>query len=315
MSVIFPTEPAKVKIHLVPKNTDAITYRVEDTLILSAWMSDHFQRVHQENVMTDDEFHECYCDGCFRNSYYFLEDYKNEDGDVDWDDPDLENHCNVYDDGYGGQYCPRGFNKEGHYVDFSVANMVFEISLTYLGKSPRFECVGDSAFLQKLMIEKDGTLKATPIQMASNVFGTEEYPEGICWGYNSKPINLRQMVSSYFSTPFNNDLLSLDAFEENCNDIRHNTYYDEENLNLNETYLCEKADALMILDAEEDIQAFYTMLMAGFKPLTKASHVMLIPLNETEFERNGKLYRGYQTIPDAVNKHWFISQGLLVGQI
>ena len=114
MSVIFPTEPATVKIHLVPQNTDAITYRIEDTLVISAWMPDEFRRITQEDIMTDDEFYDNYCSGCHRNHYDFLDQYYHEElDDIDWDHPDLENHCNVYDNGYTGQYCPRGFDKEG----------------------------------------------------------------------------------------------------------------------------------------------------------------------------------------------------------
>lgn len=319
MSVIFPTEPALVKIHLLPKNTDAITYRVEDTLVISAWMPDNFKNITQEHIMTNDEFYDEFCSGCIRNSCTFLDNYYDEElEDVDWDHPDLENHCNVYNDGYAGQYCPRGFSKEAENIDFSVANMVFEIYLTHLGKIPRFEFVRDSAFLQGILVE-DGVITATQIRMAANVFGSEDYPGGICWGYNSKPNNLREMVTNYFDTPFNNDLTPLESFEDNCYYIRNDDYTEEE-VSKNETYLCKNSDALMILDAEENIQGFYTMLMAGFKPLPKAPHVMMIPLFECEFERNGNLYRGYKTIDDAVNKSWFISpnsgnQGLLVGQI
>lgn len=319
MSAIFPTEPAKVKLHLVPQNTDVLTYRVEDTLVISAWMPDRFQHIHQSREETNDEFYERYCEGCSRNCCDFLEQYYDEDlKDVDWDHPDLEDHCSVYDNGYNGQTCPRGFYPEDTEVSFDVANMVFEIHLTHLGKVPRFEYVKDSAFLQagKLV---DGEFQATDILMASNVFGSEDYPEGICWGYNPKPHNLREMVTNYFSTPFNNDLVSLEDFAENCYSIRNYRVY-EGNLHENETYLCKNADALMILDAEENVQGFYTMLMAGFKPLEKAPHVILIPLYETEFERAGSSYRGYQTVPDAVGKPWFISPtgedvGLLVGQL
>jgi hypothetical protein len=320
MSVIFPTEPAKVKIHLLPKNTDAITYRVTDTLVISAWMSDGFQHIHQTTKMTDDDFYNQHCEYCDRNCHSFLDAYYDEEnGEVDWDHPDLEGHCSVYDDGYHGQYCPRGFEKEDNYISFDVSNMVFEIHLTHLGKIPRFEYVKDSAYLQGIEVEDGNLLKATHIEMASNVFGDSSYPEGICWGYNPKPKNLREMVTNYFSTPFNNDLVSLETFEENCYEIR-NSSYSECEVGDEEMYLCKSADALMVLDAEENIQAFYTMLMAGFKPLPKAPHVMLIPLVDCEFERNEKLYRGYNTIPDAVDKSWFISPngedtGLLVGQL
>lgn len=324
MSVIFPTEPAKVNIHLVPKNADKISYRVADTLVLSAWMPDGFHTIHQKSKMTNDEFFESYCDGCHRNCYGFLEEYTDEEtGDIDWDDPDLADHCSVYDDGYHGQICPRGFELQDEYVDFDIANMVFEIHLTHLGTSPRFTYTKDSAYLQASTEDEDGIFVGTYVEMASNVFGDASYPEGICWGYNPRPNNLREIVSFYFSTPFNNDLCSLDVFQENCREIRYSVdteNYSKNNLDSGEKILAYGIDAVMILDAEENIQGFYTMLMAGFKPLPEAPHVMLIPLKECEFERNGNLYRGYSTIPDAVGKSWFVSpdidsEGLLVGQL
>ena len=324
MSVIFPTEPAKVNIHLLPKDAEMFTYRVADDLKISAWMPDGFQRVEQSSAMTNDDFYHENCEDCSRNSYYFLEDYKDEDGDVDWDNPDLEGHCNVYDNGYYGQNCPLGRTKQDYEASFDVSNMVFEIHLTHLGPLPRFVYTGDSAYLQAARLNEDGVLEATDSLMAANVFGDADYPERICWGYNQKPNNLREMVTYFFTTPFNNDLTPIEAFEENCGIVQResaNDYnYSTGNLFSGEKYLTGSADALMLLDAEADIQAFFTMLMAGFKPLEKAPHVMMIPLVEYEFKRSGNTYRGYKTIEDFVGKSWFISnvgedKGLLVGQL
>lgn len=322
MSVIFPTTPAKVNLHPLPKNAEMITYRVDDVLSLSAWMPDEFYRIQQIRNETNDDFYENHCDGCWRNSCDFLNDFEDEDGEVDWDHPDLSNHCGVYDNGYEGQYCPRGFEKEDTNIDFFVSNMVFEIHLTHLGEVPRYQYVKDTAFLQAGKVLND-ELIATSLRMASNVFGYEDQPEGICWGYNSKPNSLREIVSQYFSTPFNNDLLNLETFEENCIAGRREASrdrYSSSYLEPNERFLSNTKDALMIIDAEENVQAFFTMLMAGFKPLSEASHVMLIPLTESEIEKDGKVYSGYITIPDEVNKSWFISptgemSGLLVGQL
>lgn len=322
MSVIFPTEPAKVNIHPVPKNAEMITYRVDDTLSLAAWMPNDFHRVQEQRNETNDDFFERYCDGCYRNCSSYLDDYADDDGEIDWDHPDLDGYCNVYEDGYYGQHCPRGFVKDNNNIDFSVSNMVFEVHLTHLGDVPRYQYSRDTAFIQagKMVNEE---LVTTSMRMASNVFGDEESPEGICWGYNSKPNNLREAVSLYFSTPFNNDLLNLETFEDNCITCRREVARDRYSscyLTNTERFLTYTTDALMIVDAEENVQAFFTMLMAGFKPLPEASHVMLIPLKESEIEKNGKVYHGYITSPDEVNKSWFISptgemSGLLVGQL
>lgn len=324
MSVIFPTQPAKVAIHLVPKGANMITYRVSDALVLSAWMPQGFQEINQFRTETDDDFYNNRCDYCDRNSCSFLENYWDEElEETDWDHPDLEGHCNVYDDGYHGQYCPKGFEKEELNVNFSISDMVFEFHISHLGESPRFKYIKDSAYLQAGRLDEDGFLEGTPVKMASNVFGTEDYPEGICWGYNPKPKNLRETATFFFTTPFNNDLTPLDCFEDNCDEINRyvdQSHFDHNYVNGAERFLTKTTDALMILDAEENIQAFYTMLMAGFKPLPEAPHVMLIPIKESDIEKNGKIYSGYETIPDDVGKTWFISptgesEGLLVGQI
>jgi hypothetical protein len=324
MSVIFPTEPAQVNIHLLPKKVDMVSYEVSDTLRFSAWMPDEFETIKQSSIMSCDRFYDNNCRGCQRNTAEFYDDYRNEFGDIDWEHEDLQDHCSVYDEGYTGQYCPEGYHRPLIDMEFSISNMVFEIYLNHIGTPPRFTVIRDSAYLQKFRLDGDSETSknflASPIFMASNVFGTEDDPEGVCWGYNPKPNNLREMVSFYFSTPFNNDLTSIGAFERNCASIRAETFFSQGYLSSTEKYFCRNADAIMLLDAEHNIQAFYTMLMAGFKPLPEAMHVIAIPLKESEFERGGKLYRGFTTVEDAVGKNWFVSptsdsSGLLVGQL
>lgn len=322
MSAIFPTEPATVNIHMLPKAVDMVSYEVSDTLTLSAWMPDGFETIKQETYMSSDDFYDRHCDGCHRNCSSFLDDFRDEYGDIDYDHEDLEGHCHVFDDGYSGQHCPEGYRCERISISFDVSNMVFEVSLNHRGKPPRFNVLHDSAYLQRFELDDDfeqtRKFKSSEILMASNVFGDSYRPEGICWGYNTRPQNLREIVSGYFSTPFNNDLTNINAFEDNCKEMRHlSDYYFERN---DEKVLCENAHAIMLLDAENNIQAFYTMLMAGFTPLPEAKHIMAIPLYEAEIERNGGVYRGFSTTPDAVGKSWFISptdtdHGLLLGQL
>lgn len=333
MSVIFPTSPSQVRVHLLPKKAEMITYRVDDTIKISAWMPDKFHRIQQKTDMSNDEFYNSFCEGCERNCYSFIEAYYDEDiDDIDWDHPDLHGHCDVYNDGYHGQSCPHGYEKEGSEIEFDVSNMVFEIHLTHLGETPRFVYSRDTAYLQAGRYnelhddetpESENYIDATIVKMASNVFGYDEAPEGICWGYNRKPKNLREMVTYFFNTPFNNDLVKLDEFEKNCDEIRcsvYDDYFDVDNVYENDKFIGSQIDALMMVDAEEDQQAFYTMLMAGFKPIPEAPHVMMIPLYEYEFEKNEKYYRGFKTAPDDVNREWFVMsdteyRGLLLGQI
>jgi hypothetical protein len=72
----------------------------------------------------------------------------------------------------------------------------------------------------------------------------------------------------------------------------------------------------VIVDAEMHVNAFFTLLCAGFKPTQDAPHVMLIPAKDTVLERNGMKFNGYLTISDQLNKQWFISENFeLVGQV
>lgn len=318
MSVIFPQSPAQVTVHHTPKNSEMVTYSVGDNITISAWMPDSFQRINQEREMTHDDFYHNHCDGCPRNCYSFLEEYFDEEsGEVCWDDVPggYEGHCNVYDDGYSGQYCPEGYIMVNEDVDFMVSNMVFEITLSHIGNSKRFSYVGDSTYLAAGKYE-DGKVTSTLPKMAANVFGYEENPEGICWGYNDKPYNLREIVTEYFSTPFNSDLTTIETFEDNCDLIKYRKETDCYFEATDKKYLCENADALILVDAGENVTAFFHLLSAGYTSIPEAPHIMILPVYQKEIEKNGNSFNGYVTQPDAVGKSWFLTtEGLLVGQV
>lgn len=326
MSFIFPTAPADAKIHLLPKGEKIITYSVSDTILLSAWLPDGKYEINQEAYTTPDEFYSRNCSGCHRNCSSYYNEYRDDFGDIDWDCDDLEGDCGVFHDGYSGQHCPEGYSKGMVHRNFQIADMVFEVELNHLGEPPRLNVVRDSAFLQKLMVPTDPSerLRATQMYMASNVFGDIEEPGAICWGYNDGPKNLRSIVSQYFSTRFNNDLLTISEFEYNCSELRSNTYFRASNVPSNTHILCGgEADAIMFLDAEYNVQGFFTMIMAGFSQYTlkRANHIMAIPLVETEITKGGNTYAGFATIPDCVGKQWFVhrdshrSSGAILGQI
>jgi len=317
MSVIFPTKPATVKLHPLPKNAEAITYRVEDNIILSAWMPDGYHTVQEQYEMTDDDFYHENCEGCERNCYSFLNQYTDEETDeVDWDQVPggYYGHCNVYDEGYCGQDCPEGHVKKDSNLEFDISNMVFEISLTHLGDSARFTPVADSAYLAAGVFTNDN-VKSTETRMPANVFGSEDNPEGICWGYNSKPHTLREIVTEYYNTPFNNDLTPIECFEENCRSIR-SMKNRHDFCSTDDNYLCQGADQLIMVDAEKNKTAFFHLLTAGYKSLSKAPHIMILPVKESTIHKNGNVFEGYLTDEDSVGKQWFITtDGLLIGQV
>jgi len=315
MSVIFPTSPSEVTIHPLPKGAEFITYRANDTLTISAWMPDNHFQISQENITSNDDFFYRHCDDCERNCCSFLDHYTDEDGEIDWEHSDLEGHCNVYDDGYHGQYCPLGYTKEDEIIEFSSSPMVFEISLSHIGDNKRFVNLSDGAYLCAGEIS-DGQFHSTPLLMASNVFGTEDNPENICWGYNEKPHTLRGIAVEYFNTPFNNDLTTLDTFEDNCRRVRNHREFGDVFPNHDDVLLSTDADALLLLDAGEDVTAFFHMIAAGFESLSNAPHIMMIPVKNSSFEKDGNTYSGYLTSEDNVGKKWFITMdGLLIGQV
>jgi hypothetical protein len=315
MSAIFPTAPPEGTLHFIPKNAEFISYRVEDNLTLSAWMPDGFYTVETKFSESNDQFFENHCDNCERNCYTFLDDYLDEDGDICWDD--IPNgHCDVYNDGYHGQPCPKGYEKEEEELDFPVSNMVFEISLSHLGTSNKFSRQSDTAFLCASKLIHENKILATDVHMASNVFGSSDSTEGICWGYNEKPDNLSGIVTEYVSTPFNNDLLPIKCFYDNCQEVRLDIQSDNYELLNFDRYLCTGKSALLLLDASRDISAFFQMITAGFTSLPKAPHIMILPLSEKTITVGTHSVAGYCTDLDSVGKSWFVSNsGQILGQV
>ena len=73
---------------------------------------------------------------------------------------------------------------------------------------------------------------------------------------------------------------------------------------------------MLLLDAGEDVTAFFHMIAAGFESLSNAPHIMMIPVKNSSFEKDGNTYSGYLTSEDNVGKKWFITMdGLLIGQV
>lgn len=326
MSLIFQETAPKVHVHKLPKGAEFFSYRLDDFLKINAWMPDDYQEIHQHFEMTSDCFYETYCSECVRNCYSFLNQHADDDGEIVWSDIEggEMNHCWVYDEGYTGQSCPEGNEHEDFTVDMRIANMVFQVSLTYKYNKNRsydatFVTHSDKAFLRAGVVNDDLTISATRTKMASNVFGDEYEVGSICWGANDAPNNLRGVVEEYFNSPYNNDLLPVNQFEINSSYIRREKNRGNFQEITGENFLSygENVDSLILVHAEQNIPAFFTLLSAGFNPIESAPYLMLIPAKGTQIEVNGNTYYGYETIPDALNKKWFISsdEQVLVGQI
>jgi hypothetical protein len=327
---IFPTQPATVSLHPVPTQAEFISYLVgPDTMTIRAWMPDNYSSFEEYNSlhMTYDNFYRNNCCDCPRNDRRFYEENHPElfDEDSLWvndafdrftrDNPD---ECFVYMNGYHGRNCPLGIKFEGpDPKTYPISNMVFDIQLSPKGQFKKYT---DNAHLQAGYVNESGEVYETNPRSAANVYSGDADSDGyiyghICWNSIEDPETLREIVTSYFGSEFNNDLLRLSSFKTNIGAIRS---YKEENRykKSNHKFLCSGYDCLVIIDGSKDVQAFFTMLMAGFKSLPELPHIMIVPAKTSTIKQGDMIYLGYTTQEDAVGRSWYIStEGAIIGQL
>lgn len=339
MNPIFPSEPAKVNVHLLPSEAEFISYSLNSqTLDIRAWMPANYSKlvVKESETQQFSNFFGFYCDGCHRNTRsYFNEKYPelfDEDGDlISYSEGDLffaeadriGSECSVWWRGFNGQFCLEGHeftpkNSEAK----KISNMVFDIKLKYKGSPPRFKKVyrGDNAHLKAGYV-KNGEIYETRAFSASNVYSGDYlndpgYTYGpICWGGVNTPSNLRSVVDSYFQSNFNNDLLRISTFSSNIDELETIKMAREYHKS-NHKFICSGYDAMILIDADQDVQAFFTMLMAGFTSIPEAPHVMMVPVKTSTIQKGDSMYFGYTTQKDSVGREWYISsEGYLIGQL
>lgn len=323
MSSIFPTSPAKVYIKLLPKNADFISYEFTDrSFKLKAWIP---AGLYSFTVsLRGSSFYEQHCVSCERNTSDYIDDlYEDlETGDNDEiislmrDDGE----CMVYWDGASACHnCPLGLELlEENMEETQISNSVVVETVNYNNRYGNiFDSVSDAfnVHLRAGEFDEDGLIRSTRSWRAANVFGTG----GVCWGNTNdydKPKNLREAATTYFTSNFNNDLLSLATFKEYNRILeRHkerNLYEESET----DKFVCAGYDALMCIEAQQNVQAFYTMLMAGFRPLPELPNIMIIPVEESSIQKDDNFYFGYLTKPDTVGRQWYVSsEGYLLGQL
>lgn len=322
MSVIFPTQPAKVKIHPIPSNANFISYSNSfGAIALKAWMPSGLANFsYTESSLyasDDDEFYLTFCESCERNcSQYFSDTYK-----YDFslcrrtffnNLRDTEQDCTVYYHGYHGEECPLGntLDDNDEMTEVTISDTVITIFLNRR-LLPSHSLKGEAVLCSGYV--KDDEVYTTQILRSGNCWTNN----AICWGDNRKPDNLRGMVNTYLYSSFNNDLTGLENYKNN--NIRLEELKKNQNSyrkSMHDKFLCQGYDNLMMLDAHDDIQAFYTMLMAGFTPLPEFPHYMLIPMDTCTIAKNDNYYLGYKTEADSVGRHWYVSsEGFLIGQL
>jgi hypothetical protein len=301
-SVLFSDSPARGNLHLLPKQTAAISYTfTPDRLFLAAHMEDNFAKVNQADPRSQgiyDDFYRANCINC-----------THEGG----------RRCESVRD-YGvnsATVCPKGLTiVEEKWVSFDVAPAVFQMDLIIDSRENRFRVTNEyqKAFLQATQVVNN-RIKFT--RHRKNLANTRS-SHIICWGRNCYPKSLKSMVKLFFDTPFNNDLTEIREFVQNNkivkNDIAEGNFF--RTYAQNYKFIAEKADALFMLHAEDNISAFFWMISAGFKPLKEANYIMLLPLRETVIEHEGINYPGYLTMGDSCEKEWFVTKtGELIGQL
>lgn len=324
MTHLYPENPAKVNIHLLPSNADFISYRISDgCLKLKAWMPGDIASftLNSSESQEHNRFYANHCSNCERNTYSFYQNFENEHGCVDWDQLRADGDCIVYWGGYRGQTCHKGFIFESPKNDVvSISNCVIEISLDYLSSDKRYQVINecDNAHLSAGKFDdQNNHVWRTEPRRASNVFsGESDYDGYICWGQAKKPTNLREAAIVFLTSRPNNDLLNLSAFKENIDRCNNNKKQEEYQLSPTDNFLCSGYEALMIVDAQKNVQAFFTLLMAGFRPMEEIPHAIIIPIEQSSITRGDQLFFGYTTPEDSTGRKWYItSEGFLIGQL
>jgi hypothetical protein len=302
-SILFSDSPSNGNLHLLPEKTTAISYNITpDRLYLAAHMEDNFAKVDQVNPNLPNVFNEFYAQNCYNCRHV------------------NNNRCeSVRQVGFNEQtVCPKGLTApEPQKVTFDVAPTVFQMCLDIKSRKNRFKAVSENqkAFLQATRVTNKRIKFSRKRMPLSNTWSSGNT---ICWGRNEQPKSLKSIVKLFFDTPFNNDLTKIHEFMYNNLEVKEDIIND----NFFKTYahsykfITEKADALFMLHAEDNISAFFWMISAGFKPIKEANYIMLIPLRETTLEHEGVSYPGFLTLPDSCGKEWFVTKnGELIGQL
>jgi hypothetical protein len=302
-SILFSNSPARGNLHLLPGQTTAISYTfTPDRLFLAAHMEDNFSKVDQLNPNTSSTYDAFYRDNCYTCVH------------------DAGRRCqSVRDYNFGPlTVCPKGLTvPEPEKVTFGVAPTVFQLSLDIKSRKHRFQAANEyqKAFLQASQVVKNRIKFSRRRMPLANTWGSSHT---ICWGRNEQPKSLKSIVKLFFDTPFNNDLTKIHEFVRNNAEVKKDIAADNffKTYAQNYNFIAEKADALFMLHAEDNISAFFWMISAGFKPIKEANYMMLIPLRETVLEHEGVNYPGYLTMPDSCGKEWFVTKnGELIGQL
>lgn len=324
MSSIFPTSPAKVYIKLLPKNADFISYEFTDrSFKLKAWIPAGLYSFRMRLMV--DRFYVQHCEGCGRNTADYIDDLY-EDLEIGDDDDEiislmrLDDECMVYWEGDSAcENCPLGYELSDEITEeIQISNSVVVETVNYNNRYGNiFDAVSDAfnVHLRAGEFDEDGLIRSTRSLRAANVHDTGN----VCWGNTNdygKPKNLREAATTYFTSNFNSDLLNLSSFKENNRIIeRHKerNLYEESKT---DKFVCAGYDALMCIEAQQNVQAFYTMLMAGFRPLPELPNIMIIPVEESSIQKEDNFYFGYLTKPDTVGRQWYVSsEGYLLGQL
>ena len=299
MSIIFSESLSRAVVYPVPERTNAISYiYTPDRLVVAAHLKDTWTTINH-TVSSDlderDRFYRVHCSGG-----------EFEDG----------GRCESVRN-YGVQFdtiCPDGYSvpNDTKEYSFTPAQSIFQIDLDIANKKNIFTHIGGAKARMRGTKVEDGKIFLTTLSLnPSNVLG-DNY---ICWGSQVQPDNLRGIVNLFFSSRFNNDIVSVRDFRLNCTSIRRAVNagdYDTCKYN----FIADSADALLMIHSGVHLGAFFQMTAAGFKPIPECSSIIVIPLKVVEIDHEGETYRGYKTPYDACRKSWFVSStGELVGQL
>jgi hypothetical protein len=320
MTALFPKSPAKVNLHLLPSNADFISYRFFDGFFkLKAWMPAgvSISTFQADNTTNYNNFFSTHCFSCPRSDNEYYDNVYGDSNNVPAAEQNGE--CCVHHYGYNGQACPLNHDSGPEEESTSVSNTVIEVALNHLGDPPRFKVIEDydNAHLCAGYVDENNNIYSTPALRSANVFGGDNViGSNICWGDNEKPNNLREAALSYLGSRFNSDLLRITNFISHNKEIESYKAQNKYSLNTKDKFMCSGYEALMIVDAQTDVQAFFTLLMAGFRPMEEIPHAIIVPIEQSAITRGESLFFGYTTPEDATGRKWYVSsEGFLIGQL
>jgi hypothetical protein len=240
------SEAPLIQIMPLPKGASLAGVTRADDIVsrplrIDAWIQGHWRHLTAKSYGDRDDFYENHCHGC---EYYFEYVYLN-DTDIDYE-VEYNGHetqilgrstvrvaspCPCYREGLDAVDWPClvgedfAANEGGGSRDLAFTDVRFSVHLdaTSLKRSSQLDHSPWCVLLQGYDSDSEtGPYVFTATERVLNVY--EPHGE-VCWGHHTTiPRTLAEAAEAYAAIPCNEDLLSIDGFEDNAASIEHGSY-------------------------------------------------------------------------------------------